>query len=192
MINDIALSTTNEFCSQRVDDVFTSSRPGCTFRSQPTTDDHYYADFNNASDDYRFVNHDGETGGTDNNTNHGFVDEVKAVDECDNTSSCDWHEVVDGDYLGIKLTGTGDGGTAIKWYNFGTSTNADLEDPSTWDGASPSPQTCECDTDDIAAQVPSSFTLIDSAGKCGPESTIQSNTSTNEVDMDTFACGDIP
>lgn len=174
------LSTTSEFCSFKVTQISTSSvKIGCVFRAPGTPGDHYAAYFNQQNDNYGLENHDG-----DDASKHGFVNDVNGNTDCGCSGT--YVDLAAGDYAGIVLSGTGTS-TAITFYDMGAVAPSDMQDPSTF--AAAADRSCACDAGEIAGDP--TFTEIDTAGSCGPESTNENSTN-KEPNVSTFACGDTP
>ncbi len=167
-----ATSYPNVYCSMLVSEADAdNTRIGCVLRAASAGGDHLMAGFFNDANGWFLQNHDG-----DDSTNHGFVDQVDAVNDC----GCTYTDIGSGDYIGMQLIETF-ATTAISWWDFGTSAPGL---PSTWSTA-----TCECDATEVAA---ATFTEINAAGACGPEARSADGLTGTEADIDTFACGDIP
>jgi hypothetical protein len=197
LVTSASTSSTSEFCSFRVvqiaaDDV----KLGCIFRAPPDCDDpgpcpgdHYTAYFNNNNNNWALENHNG-----DDASKHGYVDDVTGTGDCSCTAvggQYDYVDLSDNDYAGIVLSGTG-ASTAITFYNFGGTQPGSMTNPATattWAAQAALTGTiCECDATAVGT---SDLTEIDTAGRCGPESTGVNNVS-DEPDIDDFACGDTP
>jgi hypothetical protein len=165
------LDTTDEFCSYKLADNSGNTIHGCVFRLAGSPGTHYHTIFHNPGDEFYLESRDGFSG----------VDFVTGTTDC----SCTWPgDAADGDYMGIHLVGTGQGGTAVSFWDFGSTPASDMNDPSTWGTA-----TCECTNAEVGAVT---FTELDTADNCGPFGQASNPAATHEPVIDDFACGDTP